>query len=154
MNGSEEIAIGSPTESPTKGSNDMSEQLPSPSRLNVHQPFSTFPAGALIDEFFSHSEAEGEFHKESMRRIFDLLLEFKIWSESRPAQEIDRFGDQMDEQLKAIQAKEEEQGTFSSSSASSFSITGVSILGARQNIPQVEPTHPIVVAAHCPRNAT
>lgn len=92
-----------------------------------------------------------------MRRMFDLLLEFKyalfgltrtrfgfvpadqkarkltlslslcsprIWSESRPAQEIDQFGDLMDEQLKAIQAKEEEQGTSSASAS-------IGILGAR-----------------------
>ncbi|KAG8878165.1 hypothetical protein FRB98_006373 [Tulasnella sp. 332] len=119
MMGSQDMVISSKANTPTKESEPKEISKQQSARLDVHQPFSTFPAGALIDEFFSHSEAEGEFHKESMRRMFDLLLEFKIWSESRPAQEIDQFGDQMDEQLKAIQAKEEEQGT-SSSSASTF----------------------------------
>ncbi|KAG8994807.1 hypothetical protein FRB94_009640, partial [Tulasnella sp. JGI-2019a] len=49
----------------------MSEQHRGTSRLDVHQPFLTFPASALINEFFSHSE--GEFLKESIRRMFDLL---------------------------------------------------------------------------------
>ncbi|KAG8906290.1 hypothetical protein FRB99_007159 [Tulasnella sp. 403] len=77
--------------------------------LDIHQSFQSLPAGPLVDEYFGQQDAEGEFMKEVTRRMFDIMLELKVWSELRPSAETIKFGDKMDEKLSEIHAKEEEQ---------------------------------------------
>ncbi|KAG9030662.1 hypothetical protein FS837_003214 [Tulasnella sp. UAMH 9824] len=48
--------------------------------------------------------------KDIMREMFDVMLEFKIWSECRPKAEIEEFANAMDDKLKLIEEKEQEQG--------------------------------------------
>ncbi|KAG8996989.1 hypothetical protein FRB90_012603 [Tulasnella sp. 427] len=79
-------------------------------RLNIHEPFGTFPAANLIDEYVAHEEGEDEFIKKVLLQMFDIMLELKIWSDCRPKAEIEKFANAMDDKLKLIEEKEREQG--------------------------------------------
>ncbi|KAG8946738.1 hypothetical protein FRC00_009431 [Tulasnella sp. 408] len=90
-------------------SSEGAASLPT-ARLNIQEPFETFPAATAIDEYVAQEEGEDDFIKEIMREMFDVMLEFKIWSECRPKAEIEKFANAMDDKLKLIEEKEQEQG--------------------------------------------
>ncbi|KAG8939265.1 hypothetical protein FRC04_006729 [Tulasnella sp. 424] len=118
----------------TTGSASSSQKAPSTPvlRLNIHQPFETFPAGwymrrlfgprlltadtfalfcdttlaTAVDEYVAQEEGEDDFIKDVMQEMFDIM----IWSECRPKAEIEQFANAMDDKLKLIEEKEQEQG--------------------------------------------
>ncbi|KAG8970500.1 hypothetical protein FRC05_000608 [Tulasnella sp. 425] len=92
----------------TTGSASSSQKAPSTPvlRLNIHQPFETFPAATAVDEYVAQEEGEDDFIKDVMQEMFDIM----IWSECRPKAEIEQFANAMDDKLKLIEEKEQEQG--------------------------------------------
>ncbi|KAG8892931.1 hypothetical protein FRC01_013874 [Tulasnella sp. 417] len=97
-------STAAPESSPEKASSTPT------SRLDIQEPFETFPAATVIDEYVAQEEGEEDFIKDVMREMFDVMLEFKIWSECRPKAEIEQFANAMDDKLKVIEEKEQEQG--------------------------------------------
>ncbi|KAG8938886.1 hypothetical protein FRC04_007342, partial [Tulasnella sp. 424] len=63
----------------TTSSAPSSQKAPSTPvlRLNIHQPFETFPAATAIDEYVAQEEGEDDFIKDVTQEMFDVMLELK-----------------------------------------------------------------------------